>query len=77
LGIIFAYKLNFREHKNYVADKCKKLIFQLAKSAKFNWGLRHKAEQTIYLGWIQTLRVYGSSVWMKFMEKESNKARVL
>jgi len=52
LGIIFGYKLNFREHINYIADKCKKLIFQLAKSAKLNWGLSHKALQTIYLGGI-------------------------
>ena len=36
LGIIFDSKLTFREHVNYVADKCKKLIFQLAKSAKLN-----------------------------------------
>jgi hypothetical protein len=32
LGIIFDYKLLFREHINYVAEKCTKLIFQLAKS---------------------------------------------
>ena len=43
LGIIFDYKLSFREHINYVADKCTKLKFQLAKSAKLNWGLSHKA----------------------------------
>jgi len=47
LGIIFDYKLSFRDHINYVADKCTKLIFQLAKSAKLNWGLSHKALQTI------------------------------
>ena len=54
---IFDYKLNFREHINYVADKCKKLIFQLAISAKLNWGLSHKALQTIYLGGIQPLLI--------------------
>ena len=37
LGIIFDYKLSFRLHINYVADKCTKLIFQLAKSAKLNY----------------------------------------
>ena len=36
LGIIFDNKLLFREHINYVADKCQKLIFQLAKAAKLN-----------------------------------------
>ena len=31
LGIVFDNKLLFREHLNYIANKCKKLIFQLAK----------------------------------------------
>ena len=62
LGIIFDNKLLFREHINYVADKCKKLIFQLAKAAKLNWGLSHKALQTIYLGGIQPLLIYGAPV---------------
>jgi hypothetical protein len=43
LGIIFDNKLVFIEHIDYVVDKCKKLIFQLAKAAKLNWGLNHKA----------------------------------
>jgi len=77
LGIIFDYKLNFREHINYVAEKCKKLIFQLAKSAKLNWGLSLKALQTIHLGGIQPLLIYGAPVWIKAMNKESNKARLL
>ena len=75
LGIIFDYKLSFREHINYVADKCTKLIFQLAKSAKLNCGLSHKALQTIYLGGIQPLLVYGAPVWIKAMRK-SYKARL-
>jgi len=77
LGIIFDYKLNFRKHINYVADKCNKLIFQLAKSAKLNWGLSHKALQIIYLGGIQPLIIYGAPVWIKAMNKENNKARLL
>jgi len=38
LGIIFDSKLSFREHINYMAEKCKKLIFALSKSAYLNWG---------------------------------------
>lgn len=38
LGIIFDYKLTFRDHINYIAEKCTKLTFTLAKSAKINWG---------------------------------------
>jgi hypothetical protein len=48
LGIIFDSKLTFREHINYMAEKCTKLIFALSKSAKINWGLKHAALKTIY-----------------------------
>jgi hypothetical protein len=48
LGIIFNYKLTFRYHINYIAEKCTKLIFALARSAKIKWGLGHKALKTIY-----------------------------
>jgi len=77
LGITFVYKLSFREHINYLADKCTKLIFQPAKSAKLKWGLSHKALHTIYLGGIQPLLVYGAPVWSKFLRKENYKARLL
>jgi hypothetical protein len=39
IGIIFDSKLTFREHVNYTAEKCTKLIFALSKSAKLYWGL--------------------------------------
>ena len=34
--IIFDHKLTFREHINYMAEKCTKLIFSLSKSEKLN-----------------------------------------
>jgi hypothetical protein len=34
LGIIFDNKIIFRDHINYVEEKCTKLIFSLSKSAK-------------------------------------------
>ena len=52
LGKIYDYKLIFRDHINYIAEKCTKLIFVLAKSAKINWGLGHKTLRTIYIGGI-------------------------
>jgi hypothetical protein len=39
LGIIFDSKLTFREHVNYMAEKCTKLIFALSESTKLIWGL--------------------------------------
>jgi hypothetical protein len=35
--------MTFREHVNYIQEKCKKLIFILAKAAKLTWGLKHEA----------------------------------
>jgi len=67
----------YLEKTNYVADKCKKLIFQLAKAAKLNWGLSHKALQTIYLGAIQPLLIYGAPVCIKTIRKENYKAKLL
>jgi len=77
LRIIFDNELLFREHINYVADKCKKLIFQLAKAANLNWGLSHKALQIIYLERIQPLLIYGAPVWIKAIRKETYKAKLL
>jgi len=50
LGLIFDSKLTFREHMNYMAEKCTKLIFALSKSAKLNWGIKQAAMKTIYTG---------------------------
>ena len=76
LGIIFDYKLTFRDHINYITEKCTKLIFVLAKSAKINWGLGHEALRTIYVGGILPLLLYGAPVWIKAMEKEKYKKKV-
>jgi len=43
LGIIFDSKMTFskmtfRDHLNYVEEKCTKLMFTLSKSAKVTWG---------------------------------------
>jgi len=73
LGIIFDCKLTVKEHINYTAEKCTKLIFSLSKSAKFNWGLSHKALKTIYIGGILPLLLYGAPLWSKAMKKESYK----
>jgi hypothetical protein len=69
LGIIFGYKLTFRDHINYIAEKCTKLTFALAKTAKINWGLGNKALKTIYVGEILPLLLYGAPVWIREMEK--------
>jgi hypothetical protein len=52
LAITFDSKLSFREHINYMAEKCTKLIFALSKSTKLNWGVKHAALRTIHTGGI-------------------------
>jgi hypothetical protein len=47
LGIIFDNKLTFREHMNYMAEKCTKFIFALSKSSKRNLGLNKAALKAI------------------------------
>jgi hypothetical protein len=69
LGIILDCKLTFREHIDYMTEKCKKLIFTLSKSAKLNWGLNHAALKTIYTGGILPLLLYGAPVWIKARDK--------
>jgi hypothetical protein len=60
-----------------MANKCSKLIFSLSKTTKLNWGLNHKALKTIYLGGILPLLLYGAPVWIKAMELESYKAKLI
>ena len=76
LGIIYDYKLIFWDHINYIAGKCTKLIFILAKSAKIDQGLGHKALRTIYIGGILPLLLYGAPVWIRAIEKEKYKNKV-
>jgi hypothetical protein len=77
LGIIFCSKLTFREHINYMAEKCPKLIFALFKSAKLNWGLKHAVLKTIYTGRILPLLLYGAPVWRKAIDVVSYKSKLL
>jgi len=48
LGVIFDSKLTFRDHINYIEEKCSKLIFSLSRSARITWGLKHVALKTVY-----------------------------
>ena len=69
LGIIIDKILTFRENITQTTEKCRKLIFTLARSAKINWGLSHKALKTFYTGGIQPLLLYGAPVWAETVEK--------
>ena len=55
--------MTFRERITYIEEKCTKLIFSFAKSAKIMWGLKHKVLKTIYTGAILPLILCGAPVW--------------
>ena len=77
LGIIFDHKLALKEHINYMADKCTKLIFSLTKSAKLNWGLQHAVLKSVYRGAILPLLLHGAPIWYKATDIASNKLKLI
>jgi ribonuclease HI len=77
LGILFDSRLTFKQHINYIAEKCTKLIFVLSKSAKLNWGLKHAALKTIYTGGILPLILYGAPIWKKALDKECYRLKLI
>jgi hypothetical protein len=76
LGIIFDSKMTVRDHVNYVAEKCTKLIFTPSKSAKVTCGLKHEALKTIYAGGILPLILYGAPVWKGVLDITCYKAKL-
>ena len=77
LGIILDTKLTFKDHINYITDKCSRLIFALSKSAKLTWGLGHEALKTIYTGAILPLLQYGAPIWINTLAKASYKTKLI
>jgi hypothetical protein len=60
-----------------MAEKCTKLIFALSKPAKLNWGLKHAALRTIYIGGILPLLLYRAPVWKKDIDKASYRSELI
>jgi hypothetical protein len=77
LGIILDTKPTFKDHINYITDKCSRLIFALSKSAKLNWGLGHGALKTIYTGAILPILQYGAPIWISALSKASYKTKLI
>jgi len=75
LGIIFDSKLTYREHTNYIEEKCFRYIFSLARSAKITCGLKHKALKPINAGAILPLTLYGAPVWKGAIKEPATKPK--
>jgi len=74
---VMMMKITFRDHINYIEEKCTKLIFSLSKSAKITWGLKHETLKTIYTGGILPLLLYGAPVWKSALNKHCYKAKLI
>jgi hypothetical protein len=70
LGIYYDNRLNFHKHTEHIAEKSRKMIYMLGKTAKLNWGLGHKSLKTIYKGALVPLMTYGAPVWEEAVKKQ-------
>jgi hypothetical protein len=75
LGIIMDQKFKFEEHIKYTAERCTKLIFNLARAARLKWGMKQEAIATIYKGAILQLLSYGAPVWFGAMKYGHSRQR--
>ena len=48
------------------------LINMLARTAKLQWGLGHKALKTIYEGAVVPILTYGAPIWVEAIRKHKN-----
>jgi len=48
------------------------LINMLARTAKLQWGLGYKALETIYVGAVVPILMYGAPIWVEAIQKNKN-----
>jgi hypothetical protein len=63
LGIYLDSKFNFNAHTDQTVAKLVILINMLARTAKLQWGLGHKALKTIYEGAVVPILTYGAPIY--------------
>jgi hypothetical protein len=71
LGIHLDNKFNFNVHIDHTAAKVT-LINMLARTAKLQWGLEHKALKTIYEGAVVQILKYEAPIWVEAIRKNKN-----
>jgi hypothetical protein len=75
LGMYLDSKFNFNAHIDHTVAKLITVINILARTAKLQWGLYHKALKTIYEGVVVPILTYGASIWVEAMRKNKNLTR--
>ena len=69
LGIYFDSKFNFNAHIDYTVTKLISFINMIARTAKLQWGLGHKALKTIYEEAVVPILTYGAPIWIETIRK--------
>jgi hypothetical protein len=72
LGIYVDSKFNFNGHIDHTVAKSITLINMLARTAKLQWGLGHKALKTINEGVVVPILTYGAPTWVEAIRKNKN-----
>lgn len=79
LGIVIDQKLNYAQHINYIADKCRKIFQSLRRTLRRNWGRIDKfyrALSEIYLRVIIPILSYGIQLWGHRITQVANKRKL-
>lgn len=63
LGIHYGTRFNITAHVNYVSNKSREILNNLAKVAKTTWGLNTKSIKTIYTGVFVPITTYAAAGW--------------
>jgi hypothetical protein len=69
LVIYLDSRFNFNAHIDHTVAKLIMLISMLARTAKLQWGLWHKALKTIYEGAVVPLLTYRAPIWVEAIGK--------
>jgi len=77
LGVTLDKNFNFSKHINMCLEKATKLNHQLARVAANNWGISSEALRTIYIGAIEPIITYCSSIWSHRTKIKSIKRKLL
>jgi len=72
LGIYLDSKFNFNAHIGNTVAKLITLVNMLARTAKLQWGLGHKALKSIYEGAVVPILTYGAPIWIEAIRKNKN-----
>jgi len=77
LGLIFNSKLNWKEHIQYIEQKCKKRLNLMRAVAGSTWGANKKTLLIIYRTLIWSIMDYGSIAYNSALETTKNRLDVI